>query len=211
MEIEIKDSLQRKKIITEISDLLMRYGVRSVTMDEIARHLSISKKTIYQYFKDKDEIVQLATDAHLEKEKGDFDEITSTSENAIEELFRTSQCLRNNIRDINPALLFDIKKLYPAAWAKWVQFKEQYIFNQIVDNLRRGMEEGYFRSDIQPEVLAILRVNEVEMSFNENVYPHEDFDFRVVQMQLMDHYIWGIVTEKGANLYKKYQDSNHTS
>ena len=105
-----------EKIIAGAGDLFHRYGIRSVSMDDIARHLSISKKTIYQYYKDKDEIVSLALKQHMDQQKTEYNEIFSKGANAIEELARVSQCMRKDFKDMNPSLLFDMQKYHPNAW-----------------------------------------------------------------------------------------------
>ena len=87
----------------------MRYGVRSISMDDIARHLSVSKKTLYQHFADKEDIVTITCKAHLDRNQHDFESIRKTAKNAIEELAQLSVCLKRNMQDINPSLLFDLQ------------------------------------------------------------------------------------------------------
>ena len=185
-------------------ELFMKYGVRSVTMDDLSRHLSISKKTIYQCFEDKDDVVCQATTAHLELEKKEYDEVYESSSNAIEELATTCQCMRRSFKEINPSLLYDLQKYHHDAWRIWNDFKNVYIRDSIVRNLNRGIEEGYFREEIDPETLATFRVEQVEMALDEKIFPREKFDFREVQIALFDHYVYGIVTDKGKNLYENY-------
>lgn len=194
----------QEKIIIAADELFMRYGIRSVTMDDIARHLSISKKTIYQYFKDKDEIVCRVTKAHLEKEKEEFDAIKKESINSIQELFLLSRCLRKNIINLNPSLLFDLQKYHSRAWNIFIEFKEKVFKNSIVETLKRGIKEGYFRKDIDPRVLAIMRLEQVQMTFDDRVFPRAEFDFAKVQMQLFDHFLHGILTTHGKELLEVY-------
>lgn len=197
--VEVKD-----KIAEGASELFHRYGIRSVSMDDIARHLSMSKKTLYQYYKDKDELVTVGINMHMEMEKGEYDEIFEKSHDAIEELALVSRCIRKNLRDVNPSLLFDMQKYHPKAWELWVDFKNHYIKDSIAKNIERGMSEGHFRSEIDPETLAILRVEQIEMGFDSRIFPANRFDFREVQMMCLDHFIHGIVTEEGRKLFQEY-------
>ncbi len=193
-----------EKIIEGAAELFHKYGIRSVSMDDIARHLSVSKKTIYQYYTDKNEVVMLSLKLHMDINKQEYDEAFEGSENALEELAMVSKCMRKDFKDMNPSLLFDMQKYHPKAWQMWLDFKNQYIKDQVLTNLKRGIEEGYYRSEIDPEALARLRVEEVQLAFDERVYPKKEFDFKELQLMFFDHFVHGIVTEKGMELYKKY-------
>src|SRR5882762_11424260 len=98
-EIQTKD-----KILKGAADLFTRYGIRSISMDDIARHLSVSKKTLYQHFVDKDELVTMMLQSYLEENKKIYDDITNQSENAIDELHKIGDCLRKHVQDSNPSL-----------------------------------------------------------------------------------------------------------
>lgn len=194
----------KAKIIAGAGELFTRYGVRSISMDDIARQLSISKKTIYQYFKDKDQVVTRAVQAYMELEKTEYDEIFHSSHDAVEELTKICSCMRKDFHEMNPSLLFDLKKFHPAAWEVWLEFKNDHIKNSVVNNLKKGIEEGYFRKDIDPEFLAILRVEQVQLIFNNHIFPTDQFNLKETQIKLFDHYVYGIVTDKGRKLYEQY-------
>ncbi|MEQ8245869.1 TetR/AcrR family transcriptional regulator [Fulvivirga sp.] len=200
-----------EKIIIGAGELFKKYGIRSVSMDDIARHLSISKKTIYQYYKDKDEIVSLSLKKHLEYEKQEYDQIFNNTNNAIEELVNVSKCMRQDFRDMKPSLIFDMQKYHPNAWKIWLSFKNEYIKNQVMENLKRGMAEGYFREDINPDILARLRVELVQLAFDEDVFPADQYNLRDLQLQFFNHFVHGIVTEKGRKLYQKHINSENSN
>src|SRR6185369_7288393 len=120
-EKDIKD-----RILKGAMELFMKYGVRSVSMDDIARHLSVSKKTLYQYFADKEEIVTTVAEFHLGHERNQYDSIRSVSENAIDELVKISVCIKKDLQKMNPALLFDLQKYHPKAWSAWLAHKQQH-------------------------------------------------------------------------------------
>ena len=189
--------------------LFFRYGVRRVTMDDVAKALGMSKKTLYQYYSDKDELVAEATRAHLERERIEFDEIFCNSENSIKCLFSISQCMRKSLSEINPSVLFELKRFYPKSWEYWTEFKDQFIFKSIVENIKKGIEEEYFRSEVNAEILANLRVMEIQILFDRESFPSEKFNFMEVQMQLFNHFVYGITTEKGRKLYKEYLENEN--
>ena len=195
--------------ILEIADSLFhKYGIRSISMDEIARELSISKKTIYQYFKDKDDIVYQVTVRNIKLDKEEFEEVFQSSKDAIDELLKISQCIRVKLKEINPSLLFDINKYHPRSWELWIEYKNHFMKNHIFRSIERGIKEGFFRNDLNAEVLAKLRIEQVEMSFDERVFPRTEFNFLEVQMALFDHFVHGLLTVKGQEIYENLTKSS---
>jgi AcrR family transcriptional regulator len=178
-------------------------------MDEIARELGISKKTIYQYFKDKDDLVCEATSYILDCDRKEFEEIQTQSDNSIEELFLISKCLRRNFENLNPSILFDLKRYHPKAWDIFIEFKEKFFKETVRQTLNKGINEGYFRPEINVDILTILRLEQVQMSFDPRIFPKGQFDFKEVQMQFFDHFVNGIFTEKGRTYYRElFQQEN---
>ncbi len=204
----------KEKILQGASDLFHRYGIRSVSMDDLARSLSVSKKTIYQYFRDKDEIVELAMKLHLQETTEDYVKVRNEAKDPVEQLTKMSHCMRRHFREINPSLLYDIQKFHQRAWQEFNRFKNEFIREQIEENLKKGIEMGFYRSGINVEVLSILRIEEVRLALDPEIYPIDKYDFRDTQIQMLDHFINGIVTPKGKELFDKYtneqqQTENH--
>ena len=197
-----------EKRLQEIGEMFMTYGVRSVSMDDIARHLGISKKTLYLHFKDKNELVELITASVIEERHSEYQAATKDAENAIEELFFMSKCLRTHVANLNPSLIFDLKKFHSNAWNMFMDFEHITVYKDIITNLERGMEEGFFRPDMDIKILAKLRVEEIHMSFDPHTFPKEEFDIAEVHIQMFDHYIYGLLTAKGMNLFEKYKKEN---
>lgn len=197
---EVKD-----KIIHTAESLFLQYGIRSVTMDDIAKELGISKKTIYQYFSDKEEIVCNVTEDHLSKEKAEIKSIVYGSDNAIEVLRGISRCMRRNIQNMNPSLLFDLKKYYHKAWKIYENFKHGELVRMMEETLERGVKEGLFRPEINPSVLAIARMEQAQLGMDPQIFPREQFDFIDVQYQLVNMFIYGILSEKGRAVMEEYE------
>ncbi|MBT1705335.1 TetR/AcrR family transcriptional regulator [Chryseosolibacter indicus] len=196
----------RDKILKGAEVLFTKYGVRSISMDDIARHLSVSKKTLYQHFSDKEDIVTLACKAHLDRETIEFDNIHFRSRNAIEELAALSLKLKHNMEELNPSLLFDLKKYHPKAWAVWVNHKNRIIRQSVIRNIKQGIEEGYYRPEINADIISTMRLELVQLAFDEELFPREKFKLPEVQMEIFDHFVHGIATEKGRKLYLKHKE-----
>ena len=117
--------------------------------------------------------------------------------------------MRKNLRDINPSLVFDLQKYHKKAWNLWTTFKNEFIKNNIVRNLEKGIRDGFFREDINVEIIAIFRVEQVQMTFDDNIYPKNKFELSELQVQLFDHFVYGLLTEKGRRLYEDHHDRLH--
>ena len=195
----------REKIIEGAQALFIQYGIRSVSMDDVARALSMSKKTLYQHFSNKNELVTDAVENYMKGEMQEFADILDHSSNSIEELYNLSKCMREHVFKINPSMLYDLQKYHADAWEIFQQFKNRFLRGQIMDNINKGVQEGYYRPEIDPRVIAVLRLETVQMAFNDQIFPRMEFNFLEVQMQLFDHFVHGILSDKGKQLYTQYQ------
>lgn len=203
----MEDNQIREKIVRGTEALFTKYGVRSISMDDIARHLSVSKKTLYQHFEDKEELVMLATQAHIERLMVEFDIARDLSTDAIDQLIRVSTCLRKTIREINPSLLYDLEKYHPRAWNAWLESKQRFMRDSVIRNLRWGVDEGYFRSDLDFEVLATMRMELAQLAFDDRVFPPARFKMASVHDQLFEHFVHGLFTDKGRQRYMQCKEN----
>lgn len=201
----------KEKILKAAEELFIRFGIRSVTMDDVARDASMSKKTLYQYFDNKDTLVSEVAINHLETESREFEEITKQSKDAIDDMLLVSQCLRKHVFRMNPSLLFDMQKYHSKAWDEYLKFKHTTIRGHIKKNIKQGIEEGYFRSEIDAEILSRLRVEQVQLAFNPKIFPTDKFDFTNTQIQILNHFIHGLLTDKGRMKYDEYTQQEITN
>ncbi|HAR19950.1 MAG TPA: TetR/AcrR family transcriptional regulator [Cytophagales bacterium] len=188
---------QAQEILQGAAELFLRYGVKSITMDEIARHISVSKKTIYQHFADKDELVITFTRMVLEQQKSEMIHLENNGTNVMESLRDLSEFLRNKVCNINPSLLFDLKKYFPQAWKTFTEHKKTFLKDHLKRLLERGMKEGYFRANLNMNIISKMRIEQVEMIFNPDVFSETEFNISEVHIQLFQHFVYGICTLKG--------------
>lgn len=194
----------KERILAKAEELFMRYGIKTITMDDIARDLAISKKTIYQYFKDKDDLVYQMGIRHFENDKCEIRQINQVSENAIEQAIALSRHLKNNLKGMNPSVFLDLQRYHPKAWKLWQEYKREFIIEQVKHNIRQGVEEGLYKPDLNIDILAILRVNQIEMAFDVALFPPDKFDILTIQITFLEHFIRGIVTQKGYTVLEEY-------
>jgi AcrR family transcriptional regulator len=178
-------------------------------MDDIARHLSVSKKTLYQHFADKDELVYRMSERYLARTSKNYELIKSTSANSVEELSRISVRMKKDFESMNPSMLFDLQKFHPKAWGLYNQHKTQVISESVEKNINQGIKDGLFRPDLNATILARIRMAMMESGFNENIFPREQFNFVEVQTQVFELFVYGMCTDKGRKLYQKYKEDHY--
>ena len=209
MSLDIKENTEVKdKILEAATSLFWQYGTRSVTMDEIAKEIAVSKKTIYQYFKDKNEIVCRVMERKHDKQMKEMRELESNADNAIEALLNVSDFMAETFAKVNPSLLFDTKKYHPEAWELHQNRRDQ-IIESIKGNLRRGIQDGLYREDLPLEYLAVLRIEQVELAFDGQKFSSDQYELVKVQLAFLDHFIRGLVTLKGFQLLETYKNRKH--
>ncbi|MCC2546068.1 TetR/AcrR family transcriptional regulator [Hymenobacter sp. BT175] len=198
---EIKD-----RILLEAAALFMRNGIKSVSMDDIAAHLAMSKKTLYKWYENKDQIVLGVMGLHLNREEIDCEQAFSTAGNAVEGMFNLIHWHKDMLAKIHPSIFHDLQKYYPQAWQLFDEHKNTFILQKILDNLRQGMAEGFYRPDIDVDVLARLHLAEIELMFNNTVFPPRQFALQRVNAVMIEHFLMGISTLRGHRLINKYRN-----
>src|ERR1700744_6224864 len=150
---------QIERIIRGGEELFMQAGIKSVTMDDIARHLGMSKKTIYQFFKDKNELVIALIKMKLQDDECQMAEIISGSGNVIEEMINMMKCSEEMFSRVNPIVIHDMQKYHPEAWKEFQNFKSKVIVRTLEELLTKGIKQGFIRGDIDVKIIARMRVN----------------------------------------------------
>lgn len=174
-------------------------------MDDIAGKCGVSKKTIYQHFKDKDTVVLEVTKEYLHQEEHDLQKIHESAKDPIEELVSITKWFRDMLANMDISLLHDMKKYHPNSWTVFSQHKENCIFCSMIENLREGKKLGLYRPELKEEIISIFRMESTEMLFNSEAFKHTDVEFSDIKMEVFEHFVYGIVTEKGKEIFEKYK------
>jgi AcrR family transcriptional regulator len=148
-----------QNIIEKVGALFIRYGIKSVTMDDIARHLGISKKTIYTYVKDKNELVEMVVNEQVNKHLHANAFPPDSNMNALDELLLVYKNAREMLMNTNPGYQYDLKKYYPKLCAKYSSFKKEHLFEKIKNNLIKGKKEGIYRAEINEDIIAHMHAS----------------------------------------------------
>ena len=196
----------KQKIIKGSEELFFKYGIKNITMDEIAKHLGMSKKTIYQYYNDKDEMVHYLLTLKIEEDRNTFTKTYNESENLVAEVFGIMKNLKDIIGNINPIIFHELQKYYPGTWKLYEDFKNGFILENIERCLKKGQTDGLVRADVNVKLLARMRLENIDMGFRGNVFPIDKFNLLEVQLAMTEHFLYGIYTLKGHKLINKYKN-----
>jgi AcrR family transcriptional regulator len=200
--LEVKDY-----IISGADKLFCQYGFKSVTMDDIAKHLGVSKKTIYQNFKDKNELINILIRDRIVNQDLQMDKCHAESENAVQELYFGMQDMDYFLATMNPMLFYDLQKYHQEAWLKFIEFKEVEIGKKVSDNLQRGIAEGFYRSDINVDIVTRLRLDQVDMVFTQTGhYDTTKYSLSTIMVEITRHFLYGICNNEGVKLIHKYDE-----
>jgi AcrR family transcriptional regulator len=199
----------KTRIMQGAESLFLRYGFKSITMDDIARELGISKKTLYQYFSDKTDLVNQVVDNHLAAERHLCARLEDEEKDPIAYLLAVSNNFSNEQKHISAAILYDLKKYFKEAWDKIEAYSKNFIYNQILRNLNDGIAKGLYRKEINERVIALHYVNMIQFLVNPENYQREERDFKVVHRELMTYHLHGILTDKGLKQLDKLLTNNN--
>ena len=175
-------------------------------MDDIARHLSMSKKTIYKFYKEKDEIVHSLMQLSIQNDKCRFKKVYDSSENVVAEVFEMMKEMRDIFSKINPIVFHELSKYYPETWKEFQKFKSGFIQEMLEISLTKGIKDGYIRKDINVKLMAQLRVENIEMTLNGVFSIHDKNSMIEVQLGITEHFLYGVCTLKGHKLINKYKN-----
>ena len=192
------------KLIDHARDLFLRFGIKSVSMDDLAKDLGISKKTLYRYFPSKNDLVQKCIEDHLQCEIQWTDEAKNRAGNAIDDMILIFDHVSQMLRNLNPTVLIDMKKYYPETWQAFERFKKEYIFKRICENIEMGIEEGLYREDLHAEVIAKLYSSGIDKIIDPNLFPVNKYGMLRLYKEFIKYHLHGIVSLEGL----KYLETN---
>ncbi len=194
------------RIREKAEELFWLYGIRSITMDEISAQMGISKKTIYQYYQDKDELVSAITEEKIRFSQTQCKKDAAEAANAIDEIFRSIEFIGVMFRNMSPSILFDLKKFHPKAFQKVVEYKHRFLMEMVKKNIERGIQEGLYQPEINSEVLTRFRLENMFLAFNPEVFPPSKFNILSVQTEMLGYFLYGVASLKGHKLILKYKN-----
>lgn len=193
----------KKRILEQSLQLFIQYGIRSVSMDDLASEVGVSKKTIYHYYKDKNQLVEEAVIAILNKNFCDCEETREIAKNAIEESFMLIQQSDEFFSMLNPLILYDLKKYHTKGYEKFLEYKDNQLYNMLKANIEWGIKDGLFREDINVELITIFRLETIITAFLPDFQSKVHLSIKEIHKELFYLFMSGIATKKGYTLIDK--------
>jgi len=195
-----------ERIRQKAHDLIMQYGIRSVSMDDIATALGMSKKTIYQYYADKDELVDAVIEDKLEENKTFCKAQRTSANDPVHEAYLAIEMLQEMLQNMNPAVLYDMEKFHPRSFQKFQQFKYNFLYEVLTDNIERGIAAGIYREDINVDIVVKARLENMLLAFNQQLFPKSKYRMVDVEIELTELFLFGLASPKGHKLISKYHE-----
>lgn len=194
----------KESILNNSKELFLKYGFKSVTMDDIARGLGMSKKTLYQHVANKEELIHLIINAHIEEDRTFCLSIQKNSKDAISEMFAMAKHYMETLRKMSTTTIYDLKKYYSNSWAVVEKYESEFFYDIIKTNLEKGVAEKLYRADIDTDIIAKLYVGKSAMVSDEDTFPPNQYRKDELFKAYFLYHIHGIATEKGIKKVNKH-------
>jgi len=190
--------------IQKASDTFLRYGFKSVTMNDIARELGISKKTLYQFVDNKNDLILRCLAMEMKEEQEFIVSVRQQQKNAIEEMLDIAVHVNQTLKKINPAALYDLQKYYPDAWKVIEAYTHEYIFAHIIENLERGKKEGLYRTDVEEDIIARLFIGKSQLLLNNTLFPYPQYKTSELHSAHIMYHMRGVASDKGLKILEQH-------
>jgi len=201
---------RRDRIIEEALKLFMKYGIRNITMDDLAKHLGISKRTIYEYFKDKDSLLLQCVKSLASDQKKRINHIIKTSPHVIDSIYQIIGEKSALMRTLNPLFMEDMRKYHPSIFKLIHKSDELDDISLTEQLLIYGIEEGIFFPEINTSLVARFMQEMFRLFGNSEVFPLEQYDRTEMIENIFMAYIRGLCTNDGIEILERYKHADHT-
>lgn len=205
------DSTYREKLLQDISDLFLKFGLRSTSMDDIANHLKISKKTLYQYFENKDNVVEEVMLFRLRDRANRHYIQEIKKENPITIIKHIKQFVIDDLNSRLPANDFDMKKYHPTVYSKIKNTEEELTREFLEKLLDKGIEQGYFRADIDKNLQIYLINRPMRYISDPDINMNVEYPISTIVCTVLDNFMRALSTEKGLREIEKYEEKSETN
>ena len=200
----------KEHVIQTSLDLFLTLGFKSVTMDEIASKMGMSKKTLYTHFKNKGQLVKEASIHLCDHICNGVDQIIEgETENAIEELYTVKKYVMQHLKGDDTSPVYQLQKYYPDVHKEITQIQFNHMDNCIKKNVEKGIAKGLYRDNINGDFIARMYFIGIQGIKNLSVFPAQEFPVNALYDQYLEYHIRGIVTPQGRKILNKITNTNH--
>jgi AcrR family transcriptional regulator len=200
----------RENIINKSAELFLTLGFKSVTMDDIANELGISKKTIYVHFENKTKLVEATTLSLFEIISEGIDKITAQKKNPIAEIYEIKLFVMDHLKDEKSSPQYQLQKYYPKLYSTLKQKQFDVMQSCVVDNLKRGLALGLYRESISVEFVSRIYFSSMVTIKDQDIFPLKIFSMNMLMDHYLEYHLRGICTPKGLNTLTKFITKNQS-
>jgi len=190
-------STKALQIIEQVTKLYHRYGIKSVTMDDAASQLGISKKTLYEHFHDKEDLVQAVLMQEHHHHYCFLDDIEGKELNAIEGMFEVYKMINAMYKDYNPSMVYDVRKYYPGLFSRLKEIRRKRMYDSALNNMNQGKNEGLYRKELDSVIIAKLHVFRTESLFDNDMFTREELTSFTMFHEIFVYHVYGILSHEG--------------
>lgn len=202
--------IMKENIIHKAAELFLNLGFKSVTMDDIAQEMGISKKTIYVHFANKTKLVEAVTFELFETICDGIDGICGTSNNPIEELYAIKMFVMHHLKNEKSSPQFQLKKYYPPIYDALRRKQFEKMHDSVKDSLQKGVDTKLFRSNINVDFISRMYFNGMTGIKDSSIFPQEIYTMDYLMESYLEYHLRAIVTEKGLQILNKFITSNQS-
>lgn len=199
----MQDEIKYRNLLEKVAELFQKYGLRSISMDDISRELGISKKTLYGYVSNKADLIDAVIAMRRDLVCDHMVKTLGTENNAIDELLKISQILNNTHDSFNTMMMFDLEKFYPELYVKYRDDRFSTVHRFILQNLENGIREGLYRNDLDTNLIASLYIKKMENVRDDEFFKDLNVNFDHVFEVMFENHIRGIANEKGIAYFEE--------
>lgn len=200
----------RTKILLGATELYLNYGFKSVTMDDIANSMGISKKTIYQHFDNKTKLVEASASNLFEFISSGIDQICALEKNPIEEIYSIKQFIMEHLKDEKSSPQYQLQKYYPTIYNSLKCRQFDLMQSCVTNNLTRGINQGLYRDSINVDFIARIYFNSMLAIKDKDLFPSQQFSMNMLMSNYLEYHLRGISTPKGLETLNQFITSNQS-
>ena len=187
----------KEKILQKAGELFITYGFKSVTMDDIANEMAISKKTIYQHFSNKTKLVEATTMSLFSKISEEIDCLCSLKRNPIVEVFDIKKLIMEHLKDEKSSPQYQLQKYYPKIYNTLKTKQFEVMSSCVIENLKRGINQELYRNSINIEFISRIYFSGILSVKDKDLFPKDKFPTIILLENFLEYHLRGIVTDKG--------------
>ncbi|GHT73129.1 TetR family transcriptional regulator [Bacteroidia bacterium] len=186
----------KDRIVRESSTLFFKKGIRSMTMSDIANELGVSKRTLYEVFRDKEELLENCINFHMAKADREVERLATTSENVIDTFMRIYAIHLQEVRDVNKSVIHDLRKYHPNIYRK-IECRQQEDVSMFNPLFKKGIAEGLIREDVNYEILLYLLKAQFRVLMDDESIPVNKYSTGEFIQTIILNFVRGIATPLG--------------